>query len=113
MLGGVVAEALLNFGDVFGAFEIHAAEAERAIHEMDVAIDEAGQHELTRGVDYFGAGRAKFFNVGVVTDGDNFVGANRQRLRPGLFGVERCKCGREARWCPRHFCFLHFSRFER
>ena len=32
---------------------------------------------------------AKFFDVGVGADGDDFVAANGERLGPGLLGIER------------------------
>ena len=88
MFGGVFTQALLDIGDVFGAFEIDAAKTERAVHEMDVAIDEAGQDQLACGVDYFGAWLTKFFDGGVVTDGHDFVCADGESLGPGLFGIE-------------------------
>src|SRR5450755_1684181 len=88
MLGGVVTEALLNFGDVLGFFEIDSAKAQRAVHKVDVAIDETGEDELTGGIDDFGPGMAEFFDGGVVADGNNFVGADGDGLSPRLLGVE-------------------------
>ena len=113
MLGGVIAQALLNVGDVFGAFEIDAAETDGAVEKVNVAIDEAGQNELARGVDHFGAGLAKFFDGGVVADGDDFVGANGESLGPGLFGVESVDAAVENDGVGAAFCFFGVLRVKR
>ena len=88
MFCDVIAQALLNFGNVFCAGKIHAAQAEGAVDEVDVAIDETGEDELTGGVNNFCAGTAKFSDGGVVANGNDFVAANGNSLRPGLFSVE-------------------------
>jgi hypothetical protein len=80
---------LLNLGDVLRAFKIYAAQAERAIHKMDMAIDEPRQYQLARGIDYFGIWTAKPPDGGIVADSDDFIRANRQGLRPRLLGVQR------------------------
>ena len=113
MFCGVIAQALLNVKDVFGAFEIDATETERAVEKVDVAIDEAGQNQLARGVDHFGAGVAKFFDGGVVADGDDFVGANGEGPRPGLFGVESVDAAVKDDSVGAAFCFFGILRVKR
>ena len=49
---GVIAQALLNVGCVLRAFEVDSPEAQRAGEEMDVAIDEAGQDQVSGAVDH-------------------------------------------------------------
>ena len=89
MLGGVVAETFLNLGNILRAFEIYAAQAQRAIHKVNVAIHEARQHQLARGIDYFRVMAAKFSDDGVVAHRDDFIPANRERLGPGLLRIQR------------------------
>ena len=78
----------MNVGNVLGAFQIYAAEAECAIHKVDVAIHEAGHDELSGGINNFCAGAAKFFDRRVLTNCHDAVGADSYGLRPGLLCVE-------------------------
>ena len=77
----------MNVGDVFRAIEVHAPEAERAIEKMDVAIDEAREHEAPARVDHFRVWLMKFFDFSFGADGNDFVALNRDCFRPRLFHV--------------------------
>ena len=44
MFGSILAQAFLNVGGILCAFEIYAPEAEGAVDEMNVTIDEAREH---------------------------------------------------------------------
>src|SRR5438876_7071710 len=65
---GIFAQAFLNLGGILCAFEIHSAKVKRAFDKMDVAIDEAREHQVSASVDYFCAGAARTFDLGVLTD---------------------------------------------
>ncbi len=69
---------------IFGAFQIRLTEADGAFEKMNVAIHEAGQDQLSFGVDDFRAGPRSFSISASVTDGDDLFAANRHSVRPGL-----------------------------
>src|SRR5690348_1543563 len=91
MGGGKFSYCLLNAGDGLHVLHVDTLKAERAIHEVDVAIGEAGKHEAAARVNYTRGGTAILFDLRCRAYGNNVAAASSQRLRPGLariHGVE-------------------------
>ncbi len=89
MPGGIFAQAFLNVGGVFCAFEIYSPETERAVEKMDVTINETGEHQFSARVDHFCARAARALDFGVVTDSDDLSVSNGHGSGPRLLGVFR------------------------
>jgi len=79
----------LNVGGILCAFQIYAAETERAIEKMDVTIHESRQHQFAAGVDHFRSHAAHAFNHRVIADGNDFSAVHCHGLGPRLFRVFR------------------------
>src|SRR4051812_47298156 len=69
---GVFFYTLLNLGDSPGAIQVYPSETQRSIHEMDVTISEARQHELALTIDHLRGFSPVGFNLRLVTDGEYF-----------------------------------------
>ena len=82
MFRGVFAQDALDVGGVFGAFEIGLAETDGAFEKVDVAIDKAGQDQLSASVDDLRGGAAQFCDFNVIADDDDFSAADRHRAAP-------------------------------
>src|SRR3984893_572563 len=89
MFGGIITQSLLDIGSVLCTFEVHAAEAEGAVEEMNVAIDEPGKDQMAACFNHLRCGRAEFEDCLFISDRDDFSIADGQRLRPGLRAVAR------------------------
>ena len=89
MLRCVFAQSFLNVGNIFSAFQVHAAQTQRTSQKMNVAIGEAGKHQLSAGVDDFRAHAACFLDVGIVADSGNLSFIDGHGLRPRLLGILR------------------------
>ena len=85
---GVVRQACAYFCKILGAVQMNSIEEDRSFKKMAVAVDEAGQHELPCGIDYFRPSTAKFFYGAVIADGGDFIAANRHCLDPRLLGIQ-------------------------
>src|ERR1700731_157700 len=62
MFRRIVAQALLNVRRILCAFKVDAAEAQRAIDKMDVAIDESRQDQAATSIDHVCAWSAQLFD---------------------------------------------------
>ena len=89
MLCSVLGQALLDVCLASGTGKVDAAEAERSVKKMYVAIDEAGKNELPLGIDDFAVLCLQLANVHVGTDGDDTISANGDGLGPRLLRIER------------------------
>ena len=87
MFDGILAQSFLNLRGVFCAFKIHPAETQRAVHKVDVTIDETREHKFSAGVDDFCAHATPALDFRVVTDHGDLAVANGHGLGPRLLGV--------------------------
>ncbi len=60
---------------------------------MDVAIHEAGQHEVALSVDDSGGSAAIFFDLVLGPNGKNFLSADGERLRRRLLRIHGVDSG--------------------
>src|SRR5690242_13297417 len=87
MGGGKFSYCLLNAGDGLHVFHVDTLKAERAIHEVDVAIGEAGEDEAATGINYAGGGTAILFDLRYRAYGNDVAAPNGQCFGPGLARV--------------------------
>ena len=77
---GIVLDACQYLGDGGGASQIHPRQAERAAEEVEVAVVEAGDNQLTFQLNDSGRGSNPGLNLSCRARRDNSVPADRQRF---------------------------------
>src|SRR5947207_5655306 len=87
MFEGILAQSFLNLRGVFCAFQMHPAETQRAVHKVDVTIDETREDTFSAGVVDFCAHATTALDFRVVTDSGDLAVANGHSLGPRLPGV--------------------------
>src|SRR5712692_6683143 len=87
MRSGIVFDPLLDFGHCTRTLQVHLAEGKRAGKEMDMAIGEARQHQVSARVDYPRPSPSKTLDLRVPSNSHDFVAADGQRICPRLLRV--------------------------
>src|SRR5438270_8955921 len=86
---GIGFDSLLYFCNRVGSIQVHLSETQRAIHEVNVTISEAGQQEMLLSVDHLCVFATKGCELLFATDREYFVTANGYRVCRGLTRVDR------------------------